>query len=454
MDEVLCDELLQTIFLLLPPSSTPSITLVSRRWLNLHRSITSSLILPHPPPHPLPHLLSRYPSLTSLTLLLSSPHSLPTLLSLIILSSPNLLHLRLLSSPLSSPIPSPLLPSLTSLSLSLFSPPSFLFLLSLPNLKVLSVDLVVPSSSQPNIVPVSDSPTADLPLESLTLSGILPGHSNLSWLWCGCRHNLRRLRLKSCEGTGDEDDDESFADCLQRLRDLELRSCRSIADRVLLLAADRCRSLSSLLVYDGGSRDGLRRFIARCGPSLRALDLRLPLDLDNGHLSAAAERFRGRLVSLRLQSCCLVTGEGLKSLAEAVGAVLEELVLVNCDVVEREPGLLTSLGQSFQRLKRLDLSYNEFLLDKEVMSMVVSCKGLVEIRLRGCGGLTDASVVSVLKHCLLLEKADFMQCCKISSEAVGLLIENSPRLGRVFVEEGKVSEAVRVRASRRGVQIN
>ncbi|KAF9610049.1 hypothetical protein IFM89_019777 [Coptis chinensis] len=149
-----------------------------------------------------------------------------------------------------------------------------------------------------------------------------------------------------------------------KLKRLELRSRES--------------SLNSLLLYDGGSREGLHQFISRSRSNIQKLDLRLPLDLENNHLLAVAENIRG-LISLRLQSCCLVTGEGLKTIGSTVSVALEELALINCDVVEREPGLLTTLGQNLKGLKKLDLSYNETLVDMEFVSMVVSCKNLTDI---------------------------------------------------------------------------
>ncbi|KAL6143795.1 hypothetical protein ACLB2K_054490 [Fragaria x ananassa] len=59
------------------------------------------------------------------------------------------------------------------------------------------------------------------------------------------------------------------------------------------------------------------------------------------------------LSSLRLQSCCLVSGEGLKALGTAVSSGLEELALINCDVVEREPGLLSTSGQNLKKLRKI-----------------------------------------------------------------------------------------------------
>ncbi|KAL0395713.1 UNVERIFIED_CONTAM: hypothetical protein Scaly_0019700 [Sesamum calycinum] len=265
----------------------------------------------------------------------------------------------------------------------------------------------------------------ELNLESLSLCGVLPGDSGLSYLWRNCK-NVKKLLLKSCESVGDYSSFSCFSKFLSGLKELELRTCRSIFNGVLLILAENCVSLDSLLVYDGGSREGLLQFINQCKCSLRRLDLRLPLDLDNSHLIAISENlnFRG-LVSLRLQSCCLVTGEGLKVLARAIGNVLQELALVNCDVLERESGLLAALGQDLKRLRKLDLSYNDMLLDKELVSMLIS------------------SVDSMVRSCKQLESVDITYCCGIEVEGVEALVLNSLRLRRLEVDQSKLSEVAR-----------
>ncbi|KAF9615175.1 hypothetical protein IFM89_022275 [Coptis chinensis] len=219
--------------------------------------------------------------------------------------------------------------------------------------------------------------SSELPLECLSVSGLGVGDCGLGWLWRSCT-KLKRLELRSCEGIGDGNSFTSFIKCLKALQELEIRTCKTIVDRILLLLAEHCSSLNSLLLYDGGSREGLHQFISRSRSNIQKLDLRLPLDLENNHLLAVAENIKG-LISLRLQSCCLVTGEGLKTIGSTVSVALEELALINCDVVEREPGLLTTLGQNLKGLKKLDLSYNETLVDMEFISMVVSCKNLTDI---------------------------------------------------------------------------
>lgn len=292
---------------------------------------------------------------------------------------------------------------------------------------------------------------AELGLERLCLSGIRADDWGMSWLWRSSKR-LKILQLRSCEGIGDGGSFSSFVRCLQGLQEVELRTCRSIVDGVLLKLAENCDSLVSLLVYDGGSTEGLLRFISESRCNLQKLDLRLPLDLNNDHLSAVALNFRC-LLSIRLQSCCLVTGEGLKALGIALSSGLEELALINCDVVERAPGLLATLGQNLRHLRKLDLSYNEMLLDKEFISMLVSCNGLIDLRLRGCKGLSNASMVSMFKSCKRLKNVDIMHCCGIEAEAVELFLLNSPHLRRMLVEESKLSDVARTWASNKFIEV-
>lgn len=251
---------------------------------------------------------------------------------------------------------------------------------------------------------------------------------------------------------GDYASFSAFINGLKTLKEVELRTCRTVADGVLLKLAEGSVSLSSLLVYDGGSKEGLLQFISHSRADVQKLDLRLPLDLDNDHLIAVAENFR-TLSSLRLQSCCLVTGEGLKTIGRALSEELEELALINCDVVERESGLLTTLGQNLKRLRKLDLSYNELLLDKELSAMLVSSSNLKELKLRGCNRLTSTAMVSMARSCKQLETVDIMYCCRIGMEAVELFLLNSSHLRRLQVEESKLSVVAKNVASENCIEV-
>ncbi|KAK9117260.1 hypothetical protein Sjap_016207 [Stephania japonica] len=445
MDSVLCDEVLQEIFQRLAPPSAAAASLVSKRWLHLHRAAKTSITLRLPFP---PSLLSLYPHLSSLTIISHSQSQISTTTAAALpLPLPrSLRRLRLVSAPLPASALLPLsssCPLLSSLSLSLLPPLSLhSWLPSFPSLTHLSISIPIPKSDSNQHQPhPADHAIAQLPLQTLCLSGIGVSDSGLGWLWRSCAA-LKTLKLRSCEGLGDDSEFNYFINCFKGLQELELRTCRSVVDWVLLHLGRHCFSLRSLLLYDGGNRDALLRYLSQSNSTLKRLDLRLPLDLENDHLFAAAESFRG-LTTFRLQSCCLVTGEGLNRLTSELGTGIEELGLINCDVVERESGLLANLGQKLTGLKRLDLSYNEMLCDKELVSMLVSCPGLVEIKLRGCKGLTEETLLCILKSCECLESLDIAQCGGIGAGVVQLFVSKSKRLRQVYVEESKVSAAAK-----------
>ncbi|KAJ3671761.1 hypothetical protein LUZ60_007840 [Juncus effusus] len=487
MDAVLCDELIEEILQRVPSSSSPSISLVSKRWLFLLRSSTTSLSLRIPvtdlttTTSSLSALLSHYPFLSTLTILSSnqeettinlsnnhnnlSPSSSDALLRTIASSpcSSHLSDLRFLPgspvSPSALHLASSSLSQLTSLHITSVLPLNLQWLIHFPFLKSFSLVNTSPKPSNPNPEPTNPNPEPSqlqtLPIETLSLSGIRSTDRGLAWLWTRST-NLRYLQLHSCESTGDGPSSAAFSHCLTSLLSLELRTCRAIADRVLLLAADKCRNLASLLLYDGGGRDALHLFINRRGPSLRTLDLRLPLDLHNDHLLAMAGTgdLQSGLASLKLQSCCLVTGDGLRSLARSpVGSAIEELALVNCDVVEKEPGLLTFMAQNMRRLKRVDLSHNESLTDKEISAMLASCKDLVEIRLKGCGAISGAVINALVKNCEMLEMVDLRRCEGINGEDLERFMREGKRIKEVIVEGFKVKESVQELGEKKGVKI-
>ncbi|XP_056176655.1 F-box/LRR-repeat protein 4 [Syzygium oleosum] len=475
MDNVLCDELLQEIFTRLSPSSSQSspsssaVPLVSKRWLRLYRESRTALSLRLAPSAALipalSSLLANYPAVSSLSLVLSSDPSSgafsDNLLLLLCSHCARLRSLKFLAGPVS--VFSLLSLSrtcahMTHLTVSLSRPLVFSWVVRLPSLKELSVlvssgDCVEGEFRGNGDYGVLESVEleAELGLESLCLSGVSSEDWGVSWLWRSCK-KLRKLQLKGCEGIGDGGSYASFGRCLKGLQEVELRTCRSIVDGVLVKLAENCEFLSSLLLYDGGSRDSLLHFINNCRCDLRKLDLRLPLDLKNDHLFALSLHCRN-MSSLRLQSCCLVTGDGLKTFGIAMNGGLQELALINCDVVEREPGLLATLGQHLGQLRKLDLSYNEMLPDKELIAMLASCSHLVDLRLRGCKGLTDPAILSIYRSCKLLESVDLMHCCGIGEKAVESLITNSPRLRRLQVEESKLSDAAKTQASHKFIEV-
>ncbi|KAF7135209.1 hypothetical protein RHSIM_Rhsim08G0050100 [Rhododendron simsii] len=463
MDGILCDELLEEVLCRLPqgPFFAPSIavvSLVSKRWLRLYRSTKSHLFLRLSPDNGISSFLSHFPHLSFLHTVIDRGHdnvnvsNFPDQILLSVASScPKLKGFHLLHGPVSL---FPLLslstscPLLTSLSISLSRPISFHWLVFLHSLKKLTVDFSPVPGEFEQVDTSKRNFDAELKLETLVLDGIRRGDYGFDSLWKSCK-NLKRLELCHCEGIGDDSSVSSFVNCFNGLQEVELRWCGSIVNDILMRLVENCTSLNSLLIHDGGSREGLFHFITQSRCKLQKLDLCLPLDLEDNHLLAVAEKFRG-LSSLRLSSCFRVTAEGLRTMALAMSNELEELALVNCNL---EPGLLTTLGQKFRNLRKLDLSYNEMVVDEEFISMLASCNCLRDLKVRVCEGLTDASLVSMFNSCKQLKYVDIMNCPGIGAEAVELFVLNCLQLGILYVEESKVSDVSRSWASKKFIAV-
>ncbi|PHT45404.1 hypothetical protein CQW23_14562 [Capsicum baccatum] len=106
--------------------------------------------------------------------------------------------------------------------------------------------------------------------------------------------------------------------------------------------------------------------------------------------------------------------------------------------LSRTDNLIIGLtGQDLKRLRKLDLSFNDMLLDKELISMLVSCNNLNELKVRGCKKLTNLAVVSLAKCCERLQSVDVMYCCGMDAQGVEFFVLNSPNLRLLHVEGNK-----------------
>ncbi|KAL5546468.1 hypothetical protein UlMin_006155 [Ulmus minor] len=97
----------------------------------------------------------------------------------------------------------------------------------------------------------NDDFDAELGIERLCVLGICSDDSGLAWVWRSFT-KLKKLQLRSCEGIGNQGSFSSFIMCLKAIEEVELRTCRSIVDAVLLKLVENSNSLTSLLVYDRG----------------------------------------------------------------------------------------------------------------------------------------------------------------------------------------------------------
>lgn len=67
----------------------------------------------------------------------------------------------------------------------------------------------------------------------------------------------------------------------------------------------------------------------------------------------------------------------------------------------------------------------------------------MELRLRGCKGLTNMAMAAVIRVCRNLESVDVVQCGGIDERWVEILVSNLKKLKRFKVEQSKLSDVAR-----------
>ncbi|KAJ7552548.1 hypothetical protein O6H91_06G060000 [Diphasiastrum complanatum] len=397
------------------------------------------------------NLVRRYSQITSLSLMMEGEDQNPELLEQVLVAvgscSHFLRHFRFLAAKATLGGLQALArgcPDISSLHLMCLDPNHMPFLSNFRALRELSLVGCL-ASEKTNW---GDVPAGELALEKLCLEGISPSNSGLGWLWLNCR-KLHRLELFNCEGIGDTDT-VALMQCLASVQELQLRRCRVIANLILRMVATSCRALKVLIFQDGGDTNGLHHVIRSC-TSLEVLELRLPLDLFNEDLAIIAQNGVS-LRSLRLHSCWMATGAGIKLLGTQLRSNLEDLALIRCRAIVQDPGTLTCLGQHLKSLRSLNLSDNDLLVDKELVAMLASsCQRLLHLKLRRCRKLTDKAMEYIGRNCQLLRSLVILCCDNITSTGLMSLLTGCQSLTRIWVEKGKLTDAVQNVASKRRV---
>eukprot|EP00249_Psilotum_nudum_P016755 c25973_g1_i1 orf=445-1950(+) len=457
-DSLLCEELLAEVIRRVEDGvDQKSVSLVCKRWLMIQRRAKKRLGLCVPSDSSLSDFLSsihdllcQHSQIVSLVLIAREVHINAEMLDVVLDAiSSSCKFLRVLQFSV-GPITGVGLrrlaigcPGLVSLDLTFMQVRNLHILLEFKSLR----ELYLRGSVDGDRDDLEDEPFQLLRIEKLALEGVTGASYGLGWLWRSCP-GLVKLELFNCEGIVDTDS-SSFVQCLPSLKELHLRRCRSIAGRILILVAEYCAGLTVLTFHDGGATEGLHHVIRRC-QKLEVLDLRLPLDLRNEDLVAIAQNCFS-LKSLRLHSCWLPTGSGMRWLAAHIKSDVEELVLVRCRAVAHDSGTLYAIGQRLKCLKSLDLSDNDHLSDNELVAMLASCQNLLQLKLCRCHRLTDKAMYFISQRSSMLESIEVTNCYEITSLGICSLLSGCPSLRKVGVEKSKITNATKRLAITKGV---
>eukprot|EP00899_Mesostigma_viride_P001317 jgi/Mesvir1/11186/Mv14577-RA.1 len=253
-----------------------------------------------------------------------------------------------------------------------------------------------------------------------------------------CRR-LAAVSVVDCASVSDTSVVELVRNC-RGLRTLALSGCfagNRTAHALARYAHDLC-SLDLSMLYSPGE-GGSDRWVAEQNPASRRLweeEARLRDDglasvLQNclkleslslggcRGLSDAGIRMAGdackNLRDLNLNYCrgCF-TPDGLASMAGHLGA-LEELGVAECDAAN--DASITAVASQCPRLRIVDASRCDGVTDEGVDALATRCS-LVKLRVSGCSGVTDASMIIVGERCPALEELDVSQCSGVTVTGV------------------------------------
>ncbi|KAI3978168.1 hypothetical protein MKX01_012999 [Papaver californicum] len=154
-------------------------------------------------------------------------------------------------------------------------------------------------------------------------------------------------------------------------------------------------------------------------PALSSISLRGACRLTDGGIKTLVASAPS-LCSVNLSACPLLSSTSIKYMADALGSVLKELYLDDCqniDVMQSLPAL-----QKFEFLEVLSIADIETVSDEFVSKFVtVYGQNLKELDFSDCRKLTDKSLKAVGEHCSTLQTLHLVNLHKLTDSSLGYL---------------------------------
>ncbi|KAK2574109.1 putative RNA-binding protein EEED8.10 [Acropora cervicornis] len=256
-------------------------------------------------------------------------------------------------------------------------------------------------------------------LEELKISGVEMSTSSLKVLAKGCS-NLEKITLQGCYKVGEKALWWLFKDC-KKLTYINLQGNRSLKGQCFFMLSPVCVDLY-LKECNQLTDKGINHIGSNC-KNLKNIDIsecrtltdegiltltQRELDLSNNYVVDDSVLYSiGRncihLISLNVESCQVgVTNAGLHS-------------LVSC-----------------YQLSSLSISYVSKITDEGIIQLA-ACGSLERVVARGCTGLADMSIESLLKHCRNLTVLDVSGCSGITNCSLELFTLYYGRGDRPFL---------------------
>lgn len=269
-------------------------------------------------------------------------------------------------------------------------------------------------------------------LTRLKLDGLEVSDVSLQNIGANCK-NLLEIGLSKCHSLSDEGIRGLVPSCTG-MRSIDLTCCHLLTDNALATIAKYCSHLTCLRLEACSllTENGFGQIVTGC-PQLQEIDLTDCNISDSAlqHLSNCSE-----LKVLKLGLCTKVTSKGLAHIGSNCRN-LEELDLYRCAVVD-DYGL-SFLADGCKKLRKLNLCYCIRITDQGIM--LLSCmEELSDLELRGLDNVSAMGITSIAIGCKSLVELDLKHCSSIDDASLFALTLHSQKLRQINISNCPVSK--------------
>ncbi|XP_058217516.1 F-box/LRR-repeat protein 4-like [Rhododendron vialii] len=275
---------------------------------------------------------------------------------------------------------------------------------------------------------------AGIPLKRLSLARSL--HQSFTFsgisLFLNKYRSLERLCLAGTDFLADENISD-LSQCLPALVLIDLDLCNNLTESTLFTLAKNCTFLEDISMdgADVGGGGGDRASDNAKNPRIKSLNLVKNLNLTNECLAKLASVCPS-LEVLDVSSCKGITDNGIADFLKR-GSKIRKLWINKCRAIK-------NIGNGFELSELVVLgAARSGINDDGLVVIGNTCRGLLNLNLDGCLGVTTVGLKEILTNCERLREINLTGCLNVSTETADWLVSSRPSLRKIILPHSSLS---------------
>ncbi|KAE9457708.1 hypothetical protein C3L33_10381, partial [Rhododendron williamsianum] len=270
---------------------------------------------------------------------------------------------------------------------------------------------------------------AGIPLKRLSLARSL--HQSFTFSGISLFLNKYRSLERLCLAGTDFLTDENISDlsqCLPALVLIDLDLCNNLTESTLFTLAKNCTFLEDISMDGadvGGGGGGDRASDNAKNPRIKSLNLVKNRNLTDECLAKLASVCPS-LEVLDVSSCKGITDNGIADFLKC-GSKIRKLWINKCRAIK-------NIGNGFELSELVVLgAARSGINDDGLVVIGNTCRGLLNLNLDGCLGVTTVGLKEILTNCERLREINLTGCLDVSTETADWLVSSRPSLRKIIL---------------------